>query len=151
MAEDTQQQILEELRKQTALFSKTNKTSIIALSGFLVVIVLLMVLTPFIQRVSNRPNTCPQPVDSWRETRSLSDGGELGKAEEMTQRLIKKYPNYWYGYALLGSFHQQLGDFKEAEKSYSKAYDLFPSEENKKVLDAIQTVLRRKLTERTHR
>jgi cytochrome c-type biogenesis protein CcmH/NrfG len=146
VAEDMQQQILEELRKQTALFSKTNKTSIIALSVFLVVIVLLMVLTPFIQRISSRPNTCLQPADSWREARSLSDGGDLGKAEEMTQRLIKKYPNYWHGYALLGSFHQQLGEFKEAEKAYSRAYDLFPSEDNKKVLDAIQTVLRRNAT-----
>jgi hypothetical protein len=31
-----------------------------------------------------------------------------------------------------------LGNFKEAEKAYQKAYDFFPSEENKRLLDAIQ-------------
>jgi len=146
MAEDTQQQILEELRKQTAMFSKTNKTSTIALSIFVVIMVLSMVLTPFMHRLASRATTCPQPADSWGEARSLSNNGELDKAQAMAQRLIKKYPNYWYGHALIGSFHQELGDFKEAERAYAKAYDLFPSEDNKKVLEAIQTVTRRSAT-----
>ena len=146
MAEDMQQQILNELRNQTAMFKKANKTNIIVICIFLVVMALFTGLTPFIPQISRRPSTASPRADSWQEVRSLWDQGESGKADEMLTRLIKKYPNYWYGYALLGSFHQELGKFKEAEDAYAKAYDLFPSEENRKILDAIRTVLRKNAT-----
>ena len=146
MAEDMQQQILDELRSQTAMFRKANKTNTIALCIFMIVIAVLMALTPFIPHISRHPSTSPPRADSWHETRSLWDQGESLKADEMVQRLIKKYPNFWYGYALLGSFHQELGKFKEAEDDYAKAYDLFPTEENRKTLDAIRTVLKKNAT-----
>jgi len=146
MAEDMQQQILDELRNQTAMFRKANKINIIVICIFLAVIAISMALTPFIHRISRSSSTSPHRADSWQEARSLLDQGESRKADEMLQRLIKKYPNYWYGYALLGSFHQEHGKFKEAEVNYAKAYDLFPTEENRKTLDAIRTVLKKNAT-----
>jgi tetratricopeptide (TPR) repeat protein len=145
MTEDVQQ-ILDELRNQTAMFRKVNKTNIIALCIFLLVIAIIMTSTPFIQRISRSSGTSLQRANSWHEVRSLWDQGESGKADEMLSRLIKKYPNYWYGYALLGSFHQELGKFNETEAAYATAYDLFPTEENRKTLDAIRTVLKKNAT-----
>lgn len=146
MEEDIQKQILEELRHQTVMFKKATRSSMIAIAFFLVLVVITMVLTPFIQRISRGPSTRTTRADSWHEVRSLWDQGESDEADKMLDRLIKKYPNYWYGYAILGSFHQGLGKFKEAEDAYAKAYDLFPSEENKKTLDAIRIVLRKNTT-----
>lgn len=47
MAEDVQQQILDELRNQTSMFRKVNKINIIALCIFLFVIAIIMTLTPW--------------------------------------------------------------------------------------------------------
>jgi hypothetical protein len=47
---------------------------------------------------------------------------------------------------MLAYSNLRLGNFKEAEVNYTKAYDLFPTEENKKPLDAIRIVLERKKT-----
>lgn len=147
MAGDMQQQILDELRNQTAMIKEANKLNLIVIYILLAVIAISMVLTPFIiDRISRSSSTSTQRADSWREARSLFEKCESRKADEMLQRLIKKYPNYWYGYALLGSIHQELGEFKEAEDDYAKAYDLFPTEENRKTLDAIRTVLKKNAT-----
>jgi tetratricopeptide (TPR) repeat protein len=143
MAGDMQQEILDELRNQTAMVRKVNKTNIIVVCVFLAIIAVVMALTPFLQRSLSSSRASLPRADSWQEARSLWDQGESPKANEMVQRLIKKYPNYWYGYALLGSFHQELGKFKEAEDAYAKAFDLFPTEENKKTLDAIRAALRK--------
>jgi cytochrome c-type biogenesis protein CcmH/NrfG len=146
MAEDVQQQILDELRNQTAMFRKVNKINIIALCIFLFVIAIIMTLTPFIQRISRSFPTPPQRADSWQEARSFLDQGEHQRAQEMLQRLIKKHPDFYYGYAVLGSLHQELGNAKEAEVNHAKAYDLFPTEENKKTLTAIRMVLEKNKT-----
>jgi tetratricopeptide (TPR) repeat protein len=146
MAGDMQQEILDELRNQTAMFRKVNRINIIVVCIFLAVIAIMMALTPVLQRMLYTSKASFQRADSWQEARSLWDQGESPKANEMVQRLIKKYPNYWYGYALLGSFHQELGKFKEAEEDYTKAYDLFPIEENRKTLVAIRAVLKKNAT-----
>jgi tetratricopeptide (TPR) repeat protein len=146
MAEDIQQQILDELRSQTVMFGKANKTNIKALCIFVVVTALFIASAALIPHISRRPSISPPRLDSWQEVRSLWDQGESDKANEMLNKLLKKYPKYWYGYALLGSFHQELGNFKEAEEAYAKAYDLFPSEENRKILDAIRVVSREDAT-----
>jgi tetratricopeptide (TPR) repeat protein len=146
MAEDVQQQILDELRKQTAISKKVNKINIICICIFLAVIAITMALTPFIQRLSHSPSTCPQRADTWPEVKNLLDQGEHKKADEMTQRLIKKYPNYYYGYAVRGTIHLELGNLQEAEDSYAKAYDLLPIEENEKMLSAIRKVLKKNAT-----
>ncbi len=51
MAEDTQQQILDELRNQTGLIRKYTKQGKIALVGALVFVVILLALTPLMPRI----------------------------------------------------------------------------------------------------
>ena len=141
MGEDIQQQILDELRNQTAMFRKVSRLNIVFMCIFVAVVAISMALTPLIHRISRSSSTSLQRNDSWHQVRSLCDQGESVKANEMLGRLIKKDPDYWYGYALLGSIYQELGKSKEAEEAYAKAYGLFPSEDNKKILEAIRTVL----------
>ena len=141
MEEDIQKQILEELRRQTAMFKKVTKANTIAIAVFLVLLIISMALTPFIHRMLYSSKASSQRADSWQEARGLLDQGEYQRAQEMLQRLIKKHPDFYYGYAVLGSLHQELGNAKEAEVNYAKAYDLFPTEENKKTLTAIRMVL----------
>ncbi len=90
-------------------------------------------------------HTSPE-IDSWHYARTLHSDGKLVEAEKMAQRLSKKYQDYDYGYALLGCWNQELGNLKEAESNYAKAYDLFPSEDNEKTLVAIRKALEKKKT-----
>ena len=146
MEEDIQKQILEELRHQTAMVKKVTKANTIAIAVLLTLFVISLALTPFIRNMLNSSNAPSQRSDSWQEARSLLDQGEHQRAQVMLQNLIKKYPAYYYGYAILGSLHQELGNAKEAEVNYAKAYDLFPTDENEKTLRAIRIVLEKNKT-----
>jgi len=146
MEEDIQKQILEELRRQSTMFKKATKTNTIAIALLIVLLVISLALTPFIQRMVYSSRGSSQRADSWQEARGLLEQAQYQGAQDMIQRLIKKHPDFYYGYALLGSLHQELGNAKEAEVNYAKAYDLFPTEENKKTLTAIRMVLEKNKT-----
>jgi tetratricopeptide (TPR) repeat protein len=141
MEEDLQKQILDELRKQTLMFKKVNKAFLILFSIFLVFMAISIIARPYIERKFSATNASSQRTDSWYEARNLQDQGEIQKAEEMILRLIKKHPDYYYGYSLLGMLNHEIGNKKLAEKYYSKAYDLYPHEENLKTLTAIRKVM----------
>ena len=148
MEEDLQKEILDELRKQTDMFrkhadmsKKVNIAMSILFSVFVVLMVISIIARPYIERKINANNALSQKTDSWYEARNLQDQGDIQKAREMTLRLIKKYPDYYYGYSLLGTLNQEVGNTKLAEKYYSKAYDLYPHEENLKTLSAIRKVM----------
>jgi tetratricopeptide (TPR) repeat protein len=63
---------------------------------------------------------------------------------EMTQRLIRKNTEYYYGYALLGSVYHEMGDLKKSEENYDRAFALFPIGDNEKTLKAIRKAMERK-------
>jgi tetratricopeptide (TPR) repeat protein len=145
MEEDLQKEILDELRKQTDMFrkhadmsKKVNIAMSILLSVFVVLMVISIIARPYIERKINANNALSQKTDSWYEARNLQDQGDIQKAREMTLRLIKKHPDYYYGYEVLGTLYQEDGNIKLAEQNYLKAYDLYPHEELLKTLTAIQ-------------
>ncbi len=145
MEEDLQKEILDELRKQTDMFrkhadmsKKVNIAMSILFSVFVVLMVISIIARPYIERKINANNALSQKTDSWYEARNLQDQGDIQKAREMTLRLIKKYPDYYYGYEVLGTLYQEDGNIKLAEQNYLKAYDLYPHEELLKTLTAIQ-------------
>ena len=146
MNSETEKQILDELRVQTVLFKKTmlaNKVAIFILGVFILV---FFVSIPFRYQLLTSSQPTPQSVDSWQRATDLSDRGNYKESANMTQRLINKYPDYYYGYALMGCLQQQIGSLQDAESNYAKAYDLFPSEDNEKTLVAIRKVLEKKKT-----
>lgn len=140
MDTDIEKQILNELRNQTLLFKTVNRVNII-------VIVALMVILAFSTAAHWMPTkfkTVSPPVDTWIEARNILNKGDYQKSTEMTQRLLKKHPDYYYGYYLLGSLNQEIGNLNEAEVNYAKAYDLFPTEDNGKDLAAIRKAIEKK-------
>lgn len=143
MEDELQKQILEELRKQTVMFKRATKANLIFISVFLILMVTSIATRPLIERISAPSVATSQRTDSWYEARSLQDQCETQKAEEMAKRLIKKRPDFYYGYILLGSTQLELGKIQEAEVNYARAYDLFPTEENEKALAAVRKVLAR--------
>jgi cytochrome c-type biogenesis protein CcmH/NrfG len=141
MEEDLQKQILDELQKQTIMFKRATRTNLIIISAFLILVAISVVARPFVERIAATPTASFQRPDSWYEVRNLQDQGDTQKAEEMVTRLIKKRPDFYYGYILLGSTQLELGKIKDAENSYAKAYELLPSEDNEKALAAIRKVV----------
>jgi tetratricopeptide (TPR) repeat protein len=140
MDTEIEKQILDELRCQTALFKKSKKTS-----GIFIV-ALLIILSVSVSRhwMPDRFKAVSQPVDTWIEARNILNKGDYQKSTEMIQRLLKKHPDYYYGYYLLGSLNQEMGNLSEAEANYAKAYDLFPTEDNGKDLAAIRKAIEKK-------
>ena len=63
---------------------------------------------------------------------------EFSTAMSMAQTLVASQPNYYYGHAYLGAIYLAMGDVKNAEAHYSRAYELFPNEESEKDLSAVR-------------
>lgn len=139
MDAETEKQILCELRKQ-------NRMSMICIVWLGVLVTLFVVSIAFRDRIASSLMAGSLPTDSWREARTLVDKEDYKKGTEMIRRLIAKHPKYYYGYKLMGSVEQELGNLKETEENYAKAYDLFPSEDNEKDLAAIRKVIEKNKT-----
>ncbi len=83
----------------------------------------------------------PEERMSWQQVQILVDRTEYEKAIEISQSLINKHPNFWYGYSLLGNIYMALGDLNKSETNYAAAYDLFPTTENEKTRKAIRRTI----------
>ena len=144
MNEETEKQILEELRCMHALARKYHKANMVAVAILGVFVVAFLVTIPLRHRLHSHGRSPSAPTESWREARTLLDQGEMEKGKQMIERLLVKYPNYYYGHSLLGSVYQQMGNPEAAEKCYVRAVDLFPDEDNEKTLAAIRKAIERK-------
>ena len=136
MNEQINQQILDELQRQTQL---VKTSSIITPIIFLNFIVVAILFTPYI--ASKYRDTPRQTPPSWGDVNSFFDSCNYQEALRIAQKLTKKSPEYWYGYSYIGSIYNALGDHKNAETNFAKAYELFPTKENKENLEAIRSVM----------
>jgi Tfp pilus assembly protein PilF len=143
MTDQVENEILEELRKHTAYAKQSNKLNVIAVL-ILAIFALIAIATPAYLHRYGTSSKSSQHTDNWRDARDLMENGDLPSALQMTKRMIDKNPNYYYGYALIGSIYNETGDLEKAEQNYSKAYDLFPLEENEKTLKAIREAIKKK-------
>ena len=141
MDTDTERQMLEELRAQTALLKSANKANWIGIASLGILVVLFVAAIALKDRITSSFKTSAASVDSWKDARALFDRDEFSKGKEMIHRLIAKHPDYYYGYTLMGAGEQRFGNLQEAESNYAKAYDLFPTEENGKDLVAIRKAI----------
>lgn len=132
-------ELLQEMRKQTALLRQANRISTTVSIIFGVLLILAVAGSIYLTTVqSKRLGVSYKHEDSWQDARNLLDKGNFKEGIDMTQRLINKNPDYYYGYAVMGSVYHELGDMNKAEQYYSKAFDLFPTEDNEKTLKAIR-------------
>ncbi len=142
MNDDITKQILEELREANQFNRKAHRFY----STILVIILIISIMLPFGFRqlglLKSRSQT--EEKQTWRQVENLLDQAEYAKALELTHSLVKKSPNYWYGYSYLGTIYHAMGDVAKAEENYAKAHNLFPDEENEKTLKAIRKVIETK-------
>jgi predicted negative regulator of RcsB-dependent stress response len=130
-------EILEELRKQTQYVKKTNTNNLY--TSIIVLIIIGGIFFAgqyFSKKHSAELNKERSP--SWSEVRDSLDKCDYAKALDSAKFLTERSPKHWYGYSYLGSIYTALGDTKNAELNYLKAYELFPTKDNKENLDAIR-------------
>jgi len=136
MNDQINQEILNELKSQTILTKKMNTFVPIVV---VMVLVACTLLTPYI--INKFKSQTPQSPQSWSQVRNASDTGDIDTALRIAKALTEKNPNDWYGYSYLGVIYNSMGDNKNAEINFSKAYELFPTKDNKANLEAIRSVL----------
>ena len=77
---------------------------------------------------------------SWHVVQQLMDTGEFELALTEANKNIEESPDYFRGYKILGHIYLAMRQPGKAEEAFSKAYELFPSEENHKNLEAVQKI-----------
>jgi tetratricopeptide (TPR) repeat protein len=123
MSEDINQEILVQLRKLKRVFC------------VMLVFIIVGAVPAFYQGVSRGFS---QAAPSWERVRTAMGRQEFPAALSMAQALVARQPDYYYGLGYLGYIYLAMGDVKNAEAHYSRAYGLFPNEESEKDLAAVQ-------------
>jgi tetratricopeptide (TPR) repeat protein len=121
MSEDINQEILKELQRA--------RRSIQILLG--VIAVVLLVAGIFHQKPS-------EPGNSWKNVQTAMQQLDYSNALSLAQANVAIQPNDYYGHSYLGIIYLAMGDVTNSETEYLRAYELFPSEDNKKSLTAIR-------------
>lgn len=120
MSDDTNLAILTELRKLKRIFYA------------MLVVFILACITLFIVGPTHDSS------DSWERVTTAMRHQNFLAALSMAQALVRQQPDYYYGHAYLGAVYLAMDDVTNAEAQYSKAYQLFPNEENEKDLSAVR-------------
>jgi len=123
MSEDINQEILVELRKLKRLF-------------YVILVVIFVGAVPAFYQGFSRGFS--QAAPSWERVRGAMGRQDFSAALSMAQALVARQPDYYYGHACLGAIYLAMGDVKNAEAHYSRAYELFPNEESEKDLAAVR-------------
>lgn len=133
MNEDIGQKILAELRTQTR---KVKQYNLFALGAAGVLLAGYCAFSYARERTFHGASV-KEPI-SWSQLDKTMEQLDYQRALGLARELVAKSPNYYYGYVYLGQIFLAMGDIDKAEVEYARAYELFPSEENRKPLDAIQ-------------
>ncbi len=57
---------------------------------------------------------------------------------KLTQDLVAAHPDDYYAHYYLGYIFVEMGDLTHGEAEYSRAYELWPSEDMQKKLEAVR-------------
>src|SRR6266404_8812067 len=104
---------------------------------FVVLLFVGLIFYFLIQLYSPTPGHSRQShAESWSSVRTALDNFQYDKAMDIAQRLTEKTPNYYYGYAYLGHIALERDRLKDAEGYFARAYELFPTDQNRQQLEA---------------
>ena len=131
MNEDLNQQILTEIRR----LRRSNNAGIVFM---VIVFVAAGIYLPLRLRSLRPPATTQTETESWAGVRRATDHFDYDTASAIAQRLVQRYPNDYYGHAYLGNIALATGHLKDAESHYARACEILPSDENQRMLSAIQ-------------
>ncbi len=122
MSEDINAEILAEIRKLKRVF-------------FIILIFIIVGALPAFYAGLTRPSTSG---DSWERVRTAMSRQDFPTALSMAQTLSARQPDYYYGHSFLGAIYLAMGDVTNSEAQYSRAYQLFPSEDGAKDLAGVR-------------
>jgi tetratricopeptide (TPR) repeat protein len=123
--------MLAELKKLRSRI-ETNTIFVVLLFVGLVFYFLIQLYLPAPTRSRQRQ------AESWSSARTALDNFQYDKAMDIAQRLTEKTPNYYYGYAYLGHIALERDRLKDAEGYFARAYELFPTDQNRQQLEAVR-------------
>lgn len=121
MSKDINQEILAEIRK--------SRRSTQILLAIIAIVMLVVSLT------HQKP---AEPDHSWAAVQTFVKQLDFSRALTMAQANVARQPSDYYGHSYLGYIYLAMGDVTNAEAEYSRAYRLFPSEDNEKSLVAVR-------------
>jgi tetratricopeptide (TPR) repeat protein len=131
--------ILAELRKISAwadMQRKVSKWSLIALAIFLPAMLLFGVVMDH-QFTKHMEDTASSQKPDWYDVDQNVRHGDFEKAIRIGEELILKTPQYPDAHRRLAGAYLAAGKTDKAREHYAEAFHLFPSEENEKLLIAI--------------
>lgn len=140
----TNDEVLAELRKISAwadLQRKITKWSLILLVGIVAVVVGVFVLMDQHLKTNLESNPSPHQSD-WYDVDRNVRSGDFEKAIAIGEELILKTPQYSEAHVRLARAYLAAGNLEKAKEHYAEAFRLFPSEENEKLLGAIEKRLK---------
>ena len=121
MSEDINQEILKELQT-----SRRNNQVLTVVIG-----IILLVLTCSHQKPA-------EPEHSWTAVQTAIRQLDYPRALTLAQANVARQPSDYYGHSYLGIIYLAIGDVTNSEAEYSRAYQLYPSEDNEKSLSAVR-------------
>ena len=121
MSEEINREILIEIRK-----SRRSTQLLLA------IIAILMLAVSFAHQKPTEPD------HSWTAVQTAVKQLDFSRALTMAQANIARQPSDYYGHSYLGYIYLAMGDVTNSEAEYSRAYQLFPSEDNEKSLAAVR-------------
>ncbi len=142
MSTDRDPHLIDALRELNAQLRQLRRATNIALVVCVVLVIGFALYLPIRYRSlttsRSRQLTQQTPADSYATVRSAMDCLDYDKATQILQRIVLQYPNDYYGFVYLGNVALATGRLKEAESHYSRAYAVFPSEDNERALRAVR-------------
>ena len=123
MSEDINQEILVELRKIRTIGRRM---------CYLIAVFIILCAVPGFRYGLSHGSA------SWEQVTSAMRRQNFPAALSMAQSLVRSQPDSYYGHSYLGYIYLAMDDVTNAEVQYSRAYQLFPSEENEKNLAAVR-------------
>ena len=139
---DDNEAILAELRKISAwadMQRKVTKWSLIFVAVFIPVIVIFGIVMENRLKTSMEDIRSPNKVEkpSWSDVDWNIRRADLDEAISIGEELIQRTPQYPEGHHRLASAYLAAGKIEQAREHYARAFRLFPSEENEKLLFAV--------------
>lgn len=136
----TTDEILAQLRKISAwaeLQRKLTKWSLIFLAAFIPVVIGSFLLMERQLKPNLEDNLSPHAAD-WYDVERNVRLGDFEKAIAIGEELILKTPQSPEAHERLARAYLAAGNLEKAKEHYAEAFRLFPSEENEKLLRAIE-------------
>jgi cytochrome c-type biogenesis protein CcmH/NrfG len=121
MSEDINQEILKELQKSR----RSNQ----------VLTVVIAIVLLFLSFSHQKP---AESDHSWTAVQTAIRQLDYPRALTLAQANVARQPSDYYGHSYLGIIYLAMGDVTNSEAEYSRAYQLFPSEDNEKSLSAVR-------------